>query len=432
MGTKAMDNERPAVRLEATGDWTLRVEVTAPALVSRMARPSATLTVTPPERRTVNDEFGERIPLFDRRTSVWCRGYRLAGLRTQETMAKGQLMPGSVELRRAADGRRLMPGTDYLLDEEWGTLNRPEGGTLGGDEPVYISYRYGLSRLDSVVLTADARLDIRLGVSDVTAPRPPVLEAGEIRLANIGLRGYTERLGDDNLFPILEDRYPESASPSPRAASMIPQAYARLVDGGRLRILAWGDSVTVGSYLTDPADRWQEQWVARLRRAFPKADIELYSEAWGGRDTATYLAEPPGAEHNFNEKVLAVRPDLIVSEFVNDGGMNAAAVDERYGRILADFRRIGAEWIILTPHYVMPEWMGLTRVKEIDDDPREYVRAIRRFAEREGVGLADASRRWGRLWRQGIPYMTLMLNAINHPDERGMAIFADSLMALFA
>jgi len=45
--------------------------------------------------------------------------------------------------------------------------------------------------------------------------------------------------------------------------------------------------------------------------------------------------------------------------------------------------------------------------------------------------LADASRCYGRLWRQGIPYSSLLLNSINHPDERGMKIFADSLMALF-
>ena len=99
--------------------------------------------------------------------------------------------------------------------------------------------------------------------------------------------------------------------------------------------------------------------------------------------------------------------------------------------MLADFRRIGAEWIILTPHYVRPDWMGLTRERDIDDDPRPYVAGLRQFAARHQVALADASLRWGRLWRQGIPYTTLLLNAINHPDARGMALFADSLLPLF-
>ena len=56
---------------------------------------------------------------------------------------------------------------------------------------------------------------------------------------------------------------------------------------------------------------------------------------------------------------------------------------------------------------------------------------LREFAERNVVGLADASLRYGHLWREGLPYTTLMLNSINHPDARGMKLFADALMDLF-
>ena len=105
---------------------------------------------------------------------------------------------------------------------------------------------------------------------------------------------------------------------------------------------------------------------ASQRLAADPTFIELVTEAWGGRNTSTYLREPPGSPHNYQEKVLDVRPDLIVSEFVNDAGLGPAQVEERYGRLLADFGRIGAEWIILTPHYVRPDWMGLTREREIE------------------------------------------------------------------
>ena len=47
------------------------------------------------------------------------------------------------------------------------------------------------------------------------------------------------------------------------------------------------------------------------------------------------------------------------------------------------------------------------------------------------LALADASLRYGRLWRQGLPYSTLLMNNINHPNPYGMGIFADALMALF-
>jgi len=168
-----------------------------------------------------------------------------------------------------------------------------------------------------------------------------------------------------------------------------------------------------------------------LRARFPKAKIELVTEAWGGRNTGSFLAEPPGSEHNYGEKVLGAKPDLVVSEFVNDAGLNPEQVEERYAKLLGDFQAIGAEWIILTPHYVRPDWMGLSRERDIDEDPRPYVAGLRQFAAKHAVALAEAARRYGRLWRQGIPYTTLMLNSINHPDARGMSIFADALMELF-
>ena len=161
------------------------------------------------------------------------------------------------------------------------------------------------------------------------------------------------------------------------------------------------------------------------------AKIELVTEGWGGRSTQSFLSQPPGSPHNFAEKVLAARPDLVISEFVNDAGLNPAQVEERYGGILADFTKIGAEWTILTPHYVRPDWMNLPRERDVDDDPRPYVAGLRAFAAAHPVALADAARRYGRLWRQGIPHSTLMVNSINHPDARGMTIFADAVMELF-
>jgi len=75
--------------------------------------------------------------------------------------------------------------------------------------------------------------------------------------------------------------------------------------------------------------------------------------------------------------------------------------------------------------------MGLKKERDIDQDPRPYVKGLREFTAKHRIALADASLRYGRLWREGIPYSTLMVNAINHPDVRGMRLFADALMALF-
>ena len=430
-----MASTTSTVQLEICGDWQIQV--------TRVGETNAVrLSVSPPPIRHVVAEPCLPMAVFDPNAGGWVKGYRLKQVRTQETSAKGSLVPDSLQVRSGPgpDAPLLQPGTDYQVDLEWGTLGWP-ALTANQEAPAavqegrvaFASYSYGESRLDSIVGTTDGQIIIREGTPHVTVPNPPVLKAGETLLANVWLPVRVAKLTPDLLFPILEAGYPgQPARGEAVASTMIPKSYAKLVNGEPLTILAWGDSVTDGSFLPDPAtERWQDQFVARLRERFPKARITLITEAWGGRNTESYRGEPPGSPHNYKEKVLAVKPDLIVSEFVNDGWLTAETTQERYGVILEEFRGIGAEWIILTPHYILPEWMGVSRLREIDNDPRGYVKGLRAFAAANHVALADASLRWGRLWRQGIPYMTLMLNAINHPDVRGMRLFADSLMELF-
>ena len=77
---------------------------------------------------------------------------------------------------------------------------------------------------------------------------------------------------------------------------------------------------------------------------------------------------------------------------------------------------------------------------EIEEDPRPYTAAVREFvrdnqpapAEGEpGLGLADAARLWGRIWRQGVPYSSLLNNSINHPNRDGMGTFVTAILDLF-
>jgi lysophospholipase L1-like esterase len=369
------------------------------------------------------------VRVFNPKASGWTKGAQLLGVKTMETTCPQLLDPASFTLRAGPEPKATLftRGADYDIDLSWGTFGRLAEGRIGADQAVFASYRYAQTRLDTVVLTGDGRVMLRQGESRTSAPTAPPVSMGERALGNIYLPGLVSKLGPDHLFPILEQAYPE---PAKSQNATVTRVVKRLNSGQRVRILAWGDSVTDGNYLPDKNQRWQEQFVARLRERFPKARIELLTQAWGGRNTGTYLAEPPGSPHNYRETVLGVKPNLIISEFVNDAGLKPAQVEERYSKLLADFQGIGAEWIIFTPHYVRPDWMGLTRERDIDDDPRPYVAGLRQFAATHDVALADASKRWGRLWRQGIPYSTLLVNSINHPDARGMKIFADALMAL--
>jgi lysophospholipase L1-like esterase len=423
--------------LRLSGDWDVQVTVPGSTRSSGKSAPprSATLHVYPPLLVTVTAELYESLPLFNTNAGGWVKGAQLRGLRAQETTTPFLLEPSSLVLRTGptSEAETLEPDKDYTFDKDWGTVGRIPGSRIAEGQKVYASYRHAQLRLDSVVLTRKGRIQLRQGEPQAAAPCPPTVAKDEKLLANIWLPGRINKLSSEHLFPVLETSYPEPVKPFPSVAEvLLPKTLAKLRSQQPVRILAWGDSVTDGSYVPDPArNRWQEQFVARLRAAYPQAKVELVTEAWGGRNTSSYLAEPPGSPHNYREKVLGAKPDLIVSEFVNDAWMNSEQVEQQYGKLLADLQGIAAEWIILTPHYVRPDWMGISRERDIDQDPRPYVAGLRQFTARHQVALADASLRYGRLWRQGIPYSTLMLNSINHPDARGMKLFADALMELW-
>ncbi|MDR2439883.1 MAG: SGNH/GDSL hydrolase family protein [Planctomycetaceae bacterium] len=392
-------------------------------------------TIDRPELITVTAEKYDRLPLFNPQGAEYNRGMKLHQTRAQECPTAYAAVPDSIIVREKPEKNSFQYeyGKDYQIESKWGSVGRLPESRINEQQSVYIDYVYGKMRIDSLVRTSAGKLIVKKGISHVTTPAPPELDGGETRLANFWIKPHIEKLTPELIFPILESQYPEPPAQTPTTAEkLIPKTIAKLKAGETVNILAWGDSVTDAGYLPNPqTERWQEQFVVRLRKKFPNANIVLKTEAWGGRSTASYRNEPPGSPKNYKEKVLDQKPDLIVSEFVNDSYLHGNTLDQRYSQILSEFKEIGAEWIILTPHYVRSDWMGLKSEQEIDDDPRPYTKSLREFATKNNIALADAAKRYGRLWRQGIPYSTLLMNNINHPNSLGMKLFADAIMELF-
>ncbi|MCL2118398.1 MAG: SGNH/GDSL hydrolase family protein [Planctomycetaceae bacterium] len=414
------------VRLSLTGDWSVRVEY---------QNHRVELTVDPAELVVVEAEKHDRLPLYET-LGTWnaeCVPERIRG--PEYTPTTFALDDDSVIVRggESRDSETFVRGRDFEVMPVWGAIGRKTSGHIRENQPVWFSYRFGEMRLDSIVLTADGKILLRKGTPHITIPVPPELCDGDKRLANLWVKARIEKLEPQLLFPIEEIVWPEPETRDGEtiAETLLPNTMAKLRNGESLRILAWGDSVTEAVYIADKSQRWQERFVLQLQSRFPEAKIELDTEGWGGRTTTAYLAEPPDSERNYQKKVLDRQPDLIVMEFVNDAGLPLDTLETVYAGLLNDFRRRNIEWVILTPHYVRPDWMGLDREREIDEDPRPYVKFVRRFAGENNVAVADAAARYGRLWRQGIPYSTLMSNNINHPKAEAMQIFSDALMAIF-
>jgi lysophospholipase L1-like esterase len=420
----------PAV--EIIGPWKVRVSAGEVKVGDKtvVLKEPVELNVEPATIVQVNDEKHENLPMYNAQAAPWARGARLTGVITSETTSPDSLVPDSVVVKSApGEATALVRGRDYDIELQWGTFGRLPGGLPEG-ATVYVDYAFGMHRVDSIVVDREGRLRVLTGEPHIATPKPPRLYQHETAIANIWLPARTEKLGPDNLFPITEPVYVPPKRTKPPAISLLPKTWEKLNSGKPLHILAWGDSVTAGGEASSVEKRWQNRFVAMLQQRFPKANIKLTTAGWGGRNSDSFLNEPPGSEWNFETAVIAPKPDLVVMEFVNDAGFSPEMVEKKYSYLLERFREIGAEWAILTPHLVWPQWMG-KQTSKIEEDPRPYVAGVRAFAAKHKVALADASLRYCHLVKEGIPYITLMVNSLNHPDDRGHEMFALSLMELF-
>src|SRR4051794_24355959 len=233
-----------SVSFVVVGDWDVKVKVPD-------AKVAGVIHVTPPSMVHVTAEEYKSIPLFNPKAGGWVRGAQLLGVKAQETTSPGLLDGGSFTLRSgpSSDSMLFQRGMDYEVDTDWGTFGRLPGSRISPDQPVFASYNHAALRLDAVVLGSDGKIRVRQGQPRAAAPAIPNIGAGERHLGNIYISGFIPRLGPDHMFPVLERAYPERRSKE--KAGVITRVERRLRAGQGLRILAWGDSVTDGRYLSD-------------------------------------------------------------------------------------------------------------------------------------------------------------------------------------
>ncbi len=386
------------------------------------------LTIRPADVVTVRSE---RLKLSAKPPRVWAEGTKLQRLRplgpNTGVPAPNAVDPDSIVVRY--NGRVLTKGADYLADKTYGTLGLAPNSKISAQDDVEVDYRFSLRRIDSIVTTVDNRRVVRVGKSHLTVPMPPTLLETDRRLANVFVDYFSDGRHVD-VFPIEQPAIDAMTFTTP---NRIPKTLAKLRQEKPVTIVAWGDSVTAGGDASSPETRYPVAFEQRLKKKFPKAKVTVRTVAVGGSNSRQWLypdrfpgRNPQGTRW---QRIVDADPDLVTIEFVNDSGMSPQQVNLVYADILKRLRKIGAEVILITPHFTMPAMMRMPTLHELDRRP--YVLALRMFAARHHVALADASSRWAHLGKEGIPYVTLLRNGINHPDDRGHAIFADELMKCF-
>ena len=382
-----------------------------------------TLAIAPVPDVAVQDEA---VKLKDEVPKGWAHGTRLKGVQPRPggTPLPGCLTPHSVVVKSAPrqGGTVFKEGEDYLVDHEWGQVGRKATGRIGEKDTVYIDYQCGIMRIDTIFVSPEGQVTLQKGVEAKTCPRAPERPVNCLALANVFMPYHATAVQPDQIYPIGEPLPSPTAEELKRKAQVVKKTRAKLEAGEPVTVVAWGDSVTQGGDASVPAKNYVNLFASTLQAKYPKSKITMFNAGIGGTNTNQRLPD-------LQKQVLDHKPDLVVIEYVNDMGMTPENLRKNYFSAIDQIRAAGAEVIIQTPHFTMLAMMNMKSLR--DPGLRRNCEGLRQIALEKNVGLSDAAKRWEHLWQEGLPYITLLYNGINHPDDRGHKLFVDELMKFF-
>ena len=380
------------------------------------------LELRPPRRISISDEktkLSEEVPCS------YGKGTALrACVSVGSTGLAGTLDPASLVVKKApgADGETFAEGVDWRADKAWGRVGRIPGGAIGAADAVYIDYCYSLMRLDTIEVRSDGSVVLRQGAEHKMCPPPPGTDMYARALCNVFLPYHCTEIIEEHIYPIGLPFPSATQAEIERNTALIPESLRKLKEGTDFTLLFWGDSVTCGGDASVPEKAFPRALTTWLRDRYPQSHIRYVNAGTGGWSSQSKLPL-------FQEEVIEKKPDLVVIEFVNDMGFDRERIFSNYSEAVSRIRAVGGEVIILTPHFTRPDWMKGPGMRT--PETRAAVSYLQEFAEQNDVGLADASRRWAHLWLEGLPYLTLLYNGINHPDDRGHWLFVEELQKFF-
>jgi acyl-CoA thioesterase-1 len=231
--------------------------------------------------------------------------------------------------------------------------------------------------------------------------------------------------GNKQFFVHVDYAHKEKASWPGQTSErrLLPHSHKKLRAGGKLKIIAYGDSITAGGETSQPSLIYWQRWADELKRKYPHAEIEAVNGATGGDTTRNGL-------ERLQTKVLSQHPDLVLIAF----GMNDNNVPT-FGVPLDEFKRnLGviidrirsdtkAEVILVSAFPPNPNW------RFDSGEMEQYAQATGEVAHEKQCAFVDIYHNWIARAAHKKPE-DLLGNDINHPNDFGHWIYFQVLNGL--
>jgi len=201
----------------------------------------------------------------------------------------------------------------------------------------------------------------------------------------------------------------------------LKSAQSKMQDGGTMRIVAFGDSITAGGEASKPELIFWRRWTDYLQQKYKRARITAVNGATGGDTTVQGL-------QRLSVKVLQEKPDLVLIGFgMNDHNVGSAPIPQFEKNLTEMIARIrsetAAEVILFSTFPPNPKW------KFGSHHMADYAAATEKVARETACAYADVFNNWQAVAIRKRPE-DLLGNNINHPNDFGHWVYFRVLQEL--
>jgi lysophospholipase L1-like esterase len=328
--------------------------------------------------------------------------------------------------QRSHISRYYQSGESVVLEGE-APANLAFAPSLSKPVVVRSTYREGLPQTIRYEVARDYLLDASGRIQ--RTPGSPIPDFGTNILHGKEDFRHDQFLGFGNgrFFVYVDyahrERWDLPPAKSELGAARLPHMRKKLRAGEKVRIVAFGDSITAGGEASEPGLIFWERWADALRSKYPRATIETTNGATGGDTTAQGL-------QRLQDKVVQQKPDLVLIGFgMNDHnregfGVPLATFAGNLRTMIARIRAAtGAEIVLFSAFPPNPKWHYGSH------NMAAYADATEQVAREEHSAFADVYHLWMSVAARKKPE-DLLANNINHPNDFGHWIYYQALAAI--